>query len=237
MYKFYLIYFFATLLSIQPLFSQNDNLNISVGTAFNSKNTLGFYNSLRTQNKSNINVNLEYSKKSLSSQFSFNFDADDNFNFDNSYINYNKGITKLNIGRVNRIWSFSKKSSLILSSNSRPLEAISIKLGNKFNTQWLPTTANWSAELINGSTRNSFNGKRSMLSGARVIINPTEKLNFEFLQISQWGDQNDKIYTVNIDSFLFGNTNEGMNANMNKMAGFGLSYSGFLNKNIYRFYS
>jgi len=42
---------------MQPLFSQNDNLNISVGTAFNSKNALGFYNNLRTNNKSNINFN------------------------------------------------------------------------------------------------------------------------------------------------------------------------------------
>ena len=121
MYKFYLIYFFATLLSIQPLFSQNDNLNISVGTAFNSKNTLGFYNSLRTQNKSNINVNLEYSKKSLSSQYSFHFDADDNFNFDNSYIDYNKGITKLNIA----VESFASVPPLLfVNANLNEPEAI-----------------------------------------------------------------------------------------------------------------
>jgi hypothetical protein len=237
MYKFSLIFLFTTLLSIQPLFSQDDNLNMSVGTAFNSKNALGFYNNLRTQQNSNINVNIEYSKKSFSSQFSLNFDDHDNLNFDNSYINYEKGIANLNIGRVNRIWSFSKKSSLILSSNSRPLEVISVKLKNKFNNQWLSTKANWSAELINGTTKNSFNGKNSMLSGARVIINPSEKLNFEFLQISQWGDQNDKIYSFNVDGFLFGNTNEGMKANINKLAGFGLSYSGFLSENTYRFYS
>ena len=63
MYKFSLIYIFTTLFSVQPLFSQTDNLNITVGTAFNSKNALGLYNSLRTQNKSNTNFNIEYSKK------------------------------------------------------------------------------------------------------------------------------------------------------------------------------
>jgi hypothetical protein len=236
MFKFSLIYFCITLLSMQPLFSQDDNLNITVGTAFNSKNTLGLYNNLRTQSESNTNVNLEYSKKSFSSQFSLNFDDHDNLKFDNSYVNYKKGIVNLNIGKVDRIWSFSKKSSLILSSNSRPIEAISIKLANKFNTKWLSKTANWSAELINGSTKNSFNGKNSILSGARIIINPSEKLNFEFLQISQWGDQHDKIHSFNIDGFLFGNTNEGKKANINKLAGFGLSYSVFLNKNTYRFY-
>jgi hypothetical protein len=237
MYKFFLIFVFATFLITQPLFSQNDTLNMSVGTAFNSGNVLGVYNNLRTQNKSNVNFNLEYSKRSLSSQLSLNFDDHDNPNFDNSYVNYENGIANFSIGRVDRIWSFSKKSSLILSSNSRPLEAISINLKNKFNTQWLPSTANWSVELINGSTKNSLNGKNSMLSGARVVISPSKKLNFEILQIGQWGNQNDKLYSSNIDSLLFANTNEGPKSNLNKMAGFGVSYSIPLNKNTYRFYS
>ena len=237
MYKFFLIFVFATFLNTQPLFSQNDTLNMSVGTAFNSGNVLGVYNNLRTQNKSNVNFNLEYSKRSLSSQLSLNFDDHDKLSFDNSYVNYEKGIANLSIGKVDRIWSFSEKSSLILSSNSRPLEALSLKLENRFNTNWLPSTANWSVELINGSTKNSYNGKNSMLSGARVVISPSDKLNFEFLQTAQWGDQNDKLYSSNIDALLFRNTNDGINSNINKMAGFGLSYSVPLNKNTYRFYS
>ena len=237
LYKFFLIFVFATFLNTQPLFSQNDPLNMSVGTAFNSGNVLGVYNNLRTQNKSNVNFNLEYSKRSLSSQLSLNFDDHDKLSFDNSYVNYEKGIANLSIGKVDRIWSFSEKSSLILSSNSRPLEALSLKLENRFNTNWLPSSANWSVELINGSTKNSYNGKNSMLSGARVVISPSDKLSFEFLQTAQWGDQNDKLYSVNTDALLFANTNEGINAAINKMAGFGLSYSVPLNKNTYRFYS
>ena len=102
---------------------------------------------------------------------------------------------------------------------------------------WLPSPANWSVELINGTSKNSLNGKNSMLSGARVVISPSEKLNFEFLQIGQWGDQNDKLYSSDIDAILFGNSNEGPNSNLNKIAGFGVSYSIPLNKNTYRFYS
>jgi hypothetical protein len=237
MSKLLFVIIFTSLLNTHLLFAQNGNLKMSVDTSFNSKNTLGFYNNLRTQNKSNINFNVEYSNRDLSSQLSLNFDNHDKLNFDNSYVNYEKGIAKLIVGQVDYIWSFSKKSSLILSSNSRPLEAISINLKNKFNTKWLPTTANWSVELINGSTKNSLNGKNSMLSGARVVISPSEKLNFEFLQIAQWGDQNDKLYSSNINSLLFVNTNEGSNSNINKMAGFGVSYSIPLNKNTYRFYS
>ena len=83
MYKIFHIFIFATFLNTQPLFSQNDTLNMSVGTAFNSGNVLGVYNNLRTQNKSNVNFNLEYSKRSLSSQLSLNFDDHDKLNFDN----------------------------------------------------------------------------------------------------------------------------------------------------------
>ena len=236
MYKSFLIFIFATFLNTQPLFSQNDALNMSVGTTFNSGNVLGFYNNLRPQNKSNINFNLDYSKRSLSSQLSLNFNDHDKLHFDNSYVNYKKGIANLSIGKVDRIWSFSEKSSLILSSNSRALEALSLKLENRFNTNWLPSSANWSVELINGSTKNSYNGKNSMLSGARVVISPSDKLNFEILQTAQWGDQNDKLYSPNIDALLFRNTNDGINSNINKMAGFGLSYSVPLNKNTIRFY-
>ena len=173
MYKFLFIFLSSILLNTQPLFAQDTNLKMSVGTSINSKNTLGFYNNLRARNKSNINFNLEYSKRNLSSQLSLNFDDHDKLNFDNSYVNYEKGIANLSIGKVDRIWSFSEKSSLILSSNSRPLEALSLKLENRFNTNWLPATANWSFELINGSTKNSYNGKNSMLSGARVVISPS----------------------------------------------------------------
>ena len=237
MYKFFFIFLFSTLLNIQPLYSQGNTLNMSVGTAFNSGNILGIYNSLRTQNKSNVNFNMKYSKKSLSSQLSLNFDEHNKLFFDNSYVNYEKGIANLNIGKIDRIWSFSKKSSLILSSNSRPLEAFSLKLENKFNTNWLPLNANWSIELINSSTKNSLNGKNSMLSGTRVIFSPSDKLNFEFLQTGQWGDQNNKLQSYNTTALLFGNTNEGKNFTINKMAGFGVSYSLPLHKNTYRIYS
>ena len=107
----------------------------------------------------------------------------------------------------------------------------------KFNTKWLSPFAYWSIEMINGSTQSSFNDRQSMLSGTRFIISPSKKLKFEFIQTGQWGDQNDKLYSQNFDALFFGNTNEGVNSHLNKMAGFGLSYTLPLNKDTYRFYS
>ena len=60
MYKLSFIFVFVISLNTQPLFSQNDNLYMSVGTTFNSGNVLGVYNDLRTHNKNNVNLNLEY---------------------------------------------------------------------------------------------------------------------------------------------------------------------------------
>ena len=159
---------------------------------------------------------MNIQKKVLSSQLSVNFDDPDKLTFDNSYVNYETGIANLSIGKFDRIWSFSEKSSLILSSNSRPFEAISINLENKFDTKWFPSTANWSVELINGSTKNSLGDESSMLTGARVIISPTERLSFEFLQTVQWGDQNDKFYSIAFDNLLPIETNSGSKRHINK---------------------
>jgi len=76
-----------------------------------------------------------------------------------------------------------------------------------------------------------------MLSGARFLIRSSEKLSFEFLQTAQWGDQDDKLYSTNIDVLLPINTNTGKNSDINKMGGFGLSYALPSNKNTYRFYT
>jgi len=236
MYKFFFIYVFATILNTQPLFSQNDTLNMSVSTAFNSGNVLGVYNNLRNQNKSNVNFQLEYSKRALTSQLSLNFDDRDKLSFDGSYVSYENGIANLSIGKVDRIWSFSEKSSLILSSNSRPIEAISIKLEDKFYNQWFPSNTKWSIETIYGSTRNSYNGKNSMLFGARAVINPSERLSFEILQTSQWGGKNNKLNKSTAVGIFFGETNLGENAEINKMAGFGASYEIPINRNTYRVY-
>lgn len=75
-----------------------------------------------------------------------------------------------------------------------------------------------------------------MLLGARAIFSPSESLSFELLQTSQWGGENIKLNSSTVGALLFGNTNEGNHFEINKMAGFGFSYSKQINKNIFRIY-
>lgn len=234
MLKLFMFFFFVIALNVNPLFSKSNALNIDISAALNSKKTLGFRNNLRSPIKSNINYNLQYNKKKFSSQLALNFDKNNTITFDNSYINYQKGISIFNIGMIDRNWSFSEKSSLILSSNARPLKAISAKIENKID--WLSSNANWSIEAINASTNDTYLDKDSMLFGVRAIISPAEQLSFELLQTSQWGGVDNKINSSKFGALLFGNSNDGPNNKINKMAGFGVSYTLPIKENIYRVY-
>ena len=75
-----------------------------------------------------------------------------------------------------------------------------------------------------------------MLFGARAVINPTERLSFEFLQTSQWGGENINISRSTLNGILLGDSNIGENAEINKMAGFGISYTIPIKHNTFRVY-
>ena len=198
---------FCIILNVQPLFSQNDTLNINVGTTYNSRENFSAQKNPRSPQKEAISIKLGHFKDNLSSQLALNFYKNNEINFDNSFFKYNKGIATFTIGKINRVWSFSNKNSLILSSNARPFETFSAKLENKFNTNWLPKSANWSFETIVGSTKASYSGKNSNLLGFRLAINPLKKLRFELLQTSQWDKNTSSLQSLG--PILFGNSNEG----------------------------
>jgi hypothetical protein len=111
-----------------------------------------------------------------------------------------------------------------LSNNARPSKSIYLKLKNRFGYDWLPSKANWSLEVFNGLTKGSLNGNKSMLFGIRAIFSPIETLDFELIQTSQWGGNDYNNGIASLGSALFFDSNNGSNSNINKMAGFGISY-------------
>jgi hypothetical protein len=232
---FILTFFFITAFTTLS-FAQNQSLRTSGDLTFFSKSFLGLQNNFRSSNKSATKLNLSKSFNSTSAQLTLNFGEQDKFNLDNSFLQYSKGIATFGIGAVDRHWSFSKKTSLILSHNSRPIKSIYFKLKNKFSSDWLPSNSKWSLEFFNGFTEGSLNSKKSMLLGARAILSPTPNLKFEFVQTSQWGGAE---YDTGLSAFgaaLATDTNDESNSNINKMAGFGISYAIPLNKVQLQFY-
>ncbi|MDA8645407.1 capsule assembly Wzi family protein, partial [Amylibacter sp.] len=162
--------------------------------------------------------------KNSSSQLSLNYSGDEKYTLDGSYFQYIKGIATYGVGAVDRHWSFSNNTSLILSNNARPSKSIYLKLENRFGYGWLPSKANWSLEVFNGFSEGSLNGNKSMLLGVRAKSSPVEGLELEFIQTSQWGGNEYSNGISSLGAALFFDTNSSSNSNINKMAGFGISY-------------
>jgi hypothetical protein len=218
-----LLFIFVTF-SPQPIFAKEQTLRISTFLAYHSEHSLDLQNSLRSSNKSISKFNINYDTLSSTSQLALNYDENNNFNLDGSYFQYTKGIATYGVGAVERHWSFSEKTSLILSNNARPPDAIYLKLDNEFGYNWLPSKANWSLEVFNGFTNGSLNNSKSMLLGLRAILSPFEGLQFELIQTSQWGGKSHNTSISALGSALAFDTNSGSNSNINKMAGIGISY-------------
>ena len=210
--------------SVYPIFAQKQPLRISTFLAFHSKQFLGSEDSLRSSKKGVSKFNIEYDKINLASQLALNYDGYNNFTLDGSYLQYTKGIATFGVGKVNRHWSFSDNTSLILSNNARPSESIYLRLSNRFRYNWLNPKANWSFEVFNGHTNGSLNGSRSMLLGMRAILSPVEGLDFELVKTSQWGGKGHSTGLSALGAALIMDTNVSSNSNINKMAGFGFSY-------------
>ncbi|MDA8760462.1 capsule assembly Wzi family protein [Amylibacter sp.] len=168
--------------------------------------------------------NIKHDTANSTSQLALNHDGHNNLTFDGSYFQYTRGIATYGVGSVDRHWSFSDNTSLILSNNARPSESIYLKLENRFGYDWLPSKADWSLEAFNGFTESSVSGDKSMLLGLRAILSPVEGLDFELVQTSQWGGEKHNNGISALGAALFFDTNVGSNSNINKMAGFGISY-------------
>ena len=64
-----------------------------------------------------------------------------------------------------------------------------------------------------------------MLLGIRAVLSPLVGLDFELVQTSQWGGNGYNNGLSALGAALFFDTNNSINSNINKMAGFGISYS------------
>ena len=218
-----LLFIFISL-GVHPIFAENQALRLSTFLAYHSEHFLDAENSLRSSDKGISKFNIKYDRVHSSSKLALNYDGYNNFTFDGSYIQYTNGIATYGVGKVDRHWSFSDKTSLILSNNARPFESIYLKLEDRFGYDWLPTKANWSLEVFNGFTEGSLNGSNSMLLGIRTILSPYEGLQFELVQTSQWGGKGHSTGISALGAALAFDTNANSNSNINKMAGFGISY-------------
>jgi hypothetical protein len=152
-------------------------------------------------------------------------DSAQTFNADGSYVNLNFGGWVLGAGTVDRHWSYSPHTSLILSANARPMRSAYLKKTTNTSASPLLSWAGpWGGEFFVGQTNDGPSSGGVNFMGARLELEPVAGLKAEFIQTAQFTGG-----IASLGTALAGNTNEGAGAEINKMAGFGLSYS--LNSN------
>jgi hypothetical protein len=211
-------------MNFQPVHAEPQSVQIKTDLAFFSEKFLGVIDRHRYSNNGKLKLDVKYDTNISSSQITLNYDEYNKFTLDNSYLQYTSGIATFGVGIVNRHWSFSDKTSLILSHNARPIKSIYLKLNDEFKYDWMSSKANWSLDVFNGLTEGSLNGGKSMLFGIRAILSPADGLDFELIQTSQWGGNGYSSGISSLGTVLFFDSNNGSNSNINKMAGFGISY-------------
>lgn len=162
----------------------------------------------------------------IKSNITLNYSNSANLTFDQSFIEYKNKNKIFGVGKIDRNWSFSPFTSIILSKNARPSNSIYFmfenkKKSNNFFSSW---TGPSSFEVFNSKLSNSSGVKDAMLLGLRAVIEPVNNLKFELVKTSQWGGSGYKENLSTFSSAIMGNTNDSTNSNINQMAGIGVSF-------------
>jgi len=201
---------------------------LSFKTWINTETQEAFYKNMNQNNTLSDSIGIQVSKNSskISSNVTVNFTKNQNVSFDQSFLEYKTKNSTIGIGKINRNWSFSPNTSLILSKNARPPVSLyfSIQKNQKSINKKKLWSMPWSFDAFNAITSNSTAPNDTMLLGMRLIFEPVNNLKFELLKTSQWGGDG---YDEDPTSFLaavVANTNEKKHSTINQLAGFGFSY-------------
>jgi hypothetical protein len=174
----------------------------------------------------------------IKSNITLNFFNNTDITFDQSFFEYKNKNKIFGVGKINRNWSFSPYTSIILSKNARPSDSVYFMIENKKKSK--NSLLSWagpsSFEVFNSKLSNSDGVKDAMLLGLRVVIEPANNLKFELVKTSQWGGSSYKENLSTFSNALIGNTNDSTNSNINQMAGIGVSFLTNTKKMPIRFY-
>lgn len=189
----------------------------------------------------NESISLQFTKNiyNITSKISLISDNDKKLMFDQSFIEFKNKNKKFGIGKINRNWSFSPITSLILSNNARPTNSIYYVYDQKQKSKNLLTS--WagpmSFEVFNSFPSSTTKVSNSMLLGMRAVIEPVQNLKFELVKTSQWAGDGQQQGLSSLKAAIIGNTNEKQNSNINQVAGFGISFVSNIQQTQSRFYA
>lgn len=108
---------------------------------------------------------------------------------DGSYLGVNVGNVVLSAGYIDRWWGPGWDGSLILSTNARPIPAVTLErnVSEPFKTRWLSWLGHWRASLTIGQTEDAgLEVPNTRFLAARVNARPVSWLEFGLSRTAQW---------------------------------------------------
>ena len=144
---------------------------------------------------------------------------DEGLELDGSYIAARLGNWSASLGKVDRWWGPGWDGSLILSTNARPIPAISFdrRISEPFENKWLSWIGPWSFQSFIGQMEEDRTVPNPYLWGIRVDFKPTILNGFEvglFRMMQLGGDGRPEGLSTWIDAFL-SQDNTGANTGRN----------------------
>lgn len=138
-----------------------------------------------------------------------------------------EGDWQIGVGKIDRHWSPSQYTSLILSKNAPAFHSAYIRKSEPSTTnlpvlRWL---GDWDGEFFVGTTEDAGQPDNALIMGMRARIRPIENLELDFVRTAQWGGTGQP---QDFDTFLrifTGRSNSGAASGANQMAGLGISYT------------
>jgi hypothetical protein len=119
--------------------------------------------------------------------------VDDGFQFDGSYFATRLGNWSAGFGQVERFWGPGWDGSLILSTNARPVPAISIdrRISDPFETKWLSWIGPWNATMFVGQMEENRDVSEPYVWGMRAEFAPTilDGLEIGLFRVMQLGGE------------------------------------------------
>lgn len=142
--------------------------------------------------------------------------------FDGSHVERYFGNWTLGAGAVERHWSPSRYTSLILSRNARPLASVYLAKSTPtaFETPLLSWLGPWDGEVFVTAKDATAGPGDGRLFGMRLGFRPLRGLEIDLVRTAQWSGG-----ARAFRDMLIGDTNTGTSAEINQMAGLGISYS------------
>jgi len=160
-------------------------------------------------------------------------DDDQSVRADGSYVGVALGNWMLSANALDRWWGPGWDGSLILSSNARPIPALSLNrnLSDPSERPWLRWAGPWSATMLMGQLEHDRDVPDALFFGARFTFRPVPSLEIGLSRTAQWCGKGRPCHPSTFWNLLVGNDTRGVTTTReeepgNQLAGADLRWTG-----------